>query len=174
MKKETWKPVPGYEGKYEASTAGRVRSLDRLVLYADGRVRVHPGKILSPVKGSNKYLQVFLSDSSNKRKNLSLHEVVARTFLGPRPSGALVLHRNGQREDCRKDNLRYGSYSENEQDKTLHTPVKLSWVDVRNIRQRLHDGEKPRDIAPDYGVTARSIRAIRSGQCFGYVPQEGQ
>lgn len=44
---EIWKDIPGYEGMYQASNIGRVRSLDRVVGYKSDKTRVYPGKILT-------------------------------------------------------------------------------------------------------------------------------
>ena len=45
--KETWKPISNFEGFYEISNSGRVKSLDRLIEYQDGRKQKHNGKILT-------------------------------------------------------------------------------------------------------------------------------
>ena len=50
MKNETWKAIPNYEGYYEVSDLGRVRSLDRFITYSDGRVTKHKGKVLTQNK----------------------------------------------------------------------------------------------------------------------------
>lgn len=50
MTEEIWRPVVGYEGLYEVSSYGRVRSLDRYVKYSNGRINLHKGRILSPGK----------------------------------------------------------------------------------------------------------------------------
>ena len=82
--KEIWKPIPGYNGKYEASCYGRIRSLDRLV---PGK---HPGtyakingKILSTFEVKNGYRRVNLCNEFG-RKAKYVHQLVALSFLGPK------------------------------------------------------------------------------------------
>lgn len=109
---EQWLPVPGYEGEYEASSLGRVRSLDRYVDAGGGRQRISRGRVLKPVRAN--YFKVDLS-----RKKFNLHVVVALTFLGPRPEGMEVCHNNGDRWDCRPANLRYDTHAANQLDTVL-------------------------------------------------------
>lgn len=118
---ETWKPVVGYEGYYEVSDLGRVRSLDRTIYYRDGRVQRHKGKLL---KGSmNNLPQRHLSVNLTRRARQTtkyVHSLVMEAFIGPRPEGMEVCHNNGVAEDNRLKNLRYGTKSENAYDKVRH------------------------------------------------------
>ena len=57
---EEWKSISGYEGLYEVSSYGRVRSLDRYVKYSNGQIRLHKGRILSPKHNGNGYFIVCL------------------------------------------------------------------------------------------------------------------
>lgn len=113
---EIWKPVPGYEGSYEASTLGRIRSADRV---AAGHHRV-PGQILrlNPTQNGY-YLRVALSQNG-ARRTFTVHRLVALTFMGPRPDGMEIRHLNGDGRDCRLDNLAYGTRSENILDQVAH------------------------------------------------------
>ena len=79
---ERWEDVAGYEGVYQVSNLGRVRSLDRLVQYSDGRKYIYKGKIIKPTKNKNRsdYLYVMLS-YNQKRIYKSLHRLVAETFI---------------------------------------------------------------------------------------------
>lgn len=102
---ETWKPVPGYETKYQVSDLGRVRSLPRWT----GQ-RNMSGKVLSP--GGQKcygHETVALGKGNSK----TVHSLVMLAFIGPRPHGADILHMNHIPWDNRLDNLRYGTRSEN-------------------------------------------------------------
>jgi len=99
---EIWKPIPGYEGRYEVSNLGRVRSF----------VRNYAGVFLKPGKASHGYYTVSLG-SKNSR---TLHSLVAETFIGPRPAGQEVLHKDGSRTNNCVENLRYGTRSENIRD----------------------------------------------------------
>lgn len=114
---EQWRPVVGYEGAYEVSDLGRVRSLDRAVPAGRGRTRKSSGRVLSQYLGN--YAKVRLKvDGAGSTKNV--HALVAETFLGPRPDGLEVCHNNGDASDNRLANLRYDTHSANQSDQIAH------------------------------------------------------
>ena len=79
MTEEIWKPISGYEGIYEVSNLGRVRSCDRFVVYNNGRKHKRKGKVLSQSYDAQKYYKVGLC-KNGKQKNFSVQP----------PSGASV------------------------------------------------------------------------------------
>lgn len=95
--KEKWRPVVGYEGRYEVSNLGRIRRV----------------KIITPSKKKHGYMQVSLVDESGVRKSLRLHRIVAEAFL-PNPDGKpQVNHRDENPENNRADNLEWATAEEN-------------------------------------------------------------
>ena len=117
---ERWKPVNGYEGIYEVSNHGRVRSVDRTVTYSNGQVHRYKGKILrTPLLQQTGYPFVKLSNQG-KNQVRTVHSLVAETFIGTRPDGMEVCHNDGDRANNHLDNLRYDTPSENELDKLRH------------------------------------------------------
>lgn len=109
---EIWKDIPGYEGRYQASDQGRVRSVDhrvRLVAQGVETTRLVPSKILSPGRGQSGHVSVALSKGNSKM----VHAIVLQTFVGPAPAGHETLHLNHTPSDNRLSNLRYGTRSEN-------------------------------------------------------------
>ena len=80
---EIWRDIPGYEGMYQASSMGNIRSVDRVILVGTRKHKRH-GKVLVP-RMAGKYLQVNLS-CNGKRKMLLVHRLVALTFI-PNPHG---------------------------------------------------------------------------------------
>ena len=109
---EVWKDIPGYEKLYQVSSAGRVRSKDRVVKYRGGLERSIKGKVLKQ-SNANGYLRIILSVDGKQHQWL-VHRLVALTFLG-RPSfkDAQVNHINSQKRDNRADNLEWVTASEN-------------------------------------------------------------
>lgn len=114
---EIWLPVPGYEGYYEASSLGRVRSLDRMVRTNGGAMRLSRGRIL--VLGAYKrtgHKHVTFSVEGSTR-TFTVHSVVMLTFVGPRPEGLEIRHLNGIPDDNSLTNLVYGTALENAEDR---------------------------------------------------------
>ena len=104
--KEEWKPVVGYEGRYEISSAGRVYS--------------HvSGKMLKPwcsPKARRVQLQVFLFTADGARKPRLVHRLVLEAFVGPCPEGMQACHFNDVPDDNRLLNLRWDMSSANKFD----------------------------------------------------------
>ena len=117
---EQWKPVNGYEGLYEVSSHGRVRSVDRTVTRSDGQVHRRKGKLLrTPLSPGGGYPFVNLS-TQGKHRIRYVHSLVAGAFIGTRPEGMEVCHNDGIKTNNHVDNLRYGTSSDNELDKLRH------------------------------------------------------
>jgi hypothetical protein len=113
---EQWLPVLGYEGLYEVSSAGQIRSLDR----PGKRGQVRRSRILAlhPNPGSG-YLEAGLSVDGRTRTR-RVHQLVAAAFIGPRPPGREVRHLDGDKLNNQAGNLAYSSHSENCLDKGRH------------------------------------------------------
>ena len=109
---EQWRPVVGYEGIYEVSSHGQVRSVDRVVARTDGQSRRLRGKTLKQAVNRKGYMRVdFCRDSV--RKPYEVHTIVAAAFLGTRPEGMQVMHLNDDPRDNRAANLAYGTQVDN-------------------------------------------------------------
>lgn len=114
-----WVSVPGWEGLYEVSDKGDVRSLPRVTRGGFSGVRRVKGKILRPVKRPTGHVQVILSDGE-RREHHDIHRLVMVSFIGPPPPRMEVCHNNGEPSDNRLVNLRYGTRSENIYDAVKH------------------------------------------------------
>lgn len=166
---EVWKDIPGYEGKYQASNLGRVRSLDRRVPCSHGATRLMRGRILKPA-GSKRdpHLSVVLGHGAT---GSMVHQLVALAFLGPCPPGQEVRHLDGDPLNNRADNLAYGTRTENILDvyrvgkawRTLTTEQAL------DIRRRLQTGEQGATLAKEYGVSQSCISAIKTRRTYSWI-----
>lgn len=120
---EVWKPIPGYEGLYEASSLGRVRSCDRETEQTGNGgstfVRLYKGRVLRP-STHGRYHQVTLA-AGGKVRTYNLHALICEAFHGPRPTPAHeAAHWDGNVENNASCNLRWATKLENAQDKQRH------------------------------------------------------
>ena len=106
MKKEIWKSVKGYEGIYEVSSKGRVRSLDRVVIDINGNKQNLKGCVRKLSLSTEGYPIVNLNRQGVK-KTRTVHQLVAESFLGHTPSkyNLVVDHINGNPTDNNVSNL---------------------------------------------------------------------
>lgn len=118
---EEWRPVVGYEGYYEVSNLGRVRSLDRRVSNGSGNTRIARGVMLKPsLRDGFKYYVVNLGHGRGRRRTVQVHILVLEAFVGPRPDGLIACHNDGIHLNNRSSNLRWDTYSENLRDQVRH------------------------------------------------------
>jgi hypothetical protein len=113
---ERWLPAVGYEGYYEVSDLGRVRSLDRVVVTRGRGTRVSPGRILKlgTYKDGHKHVTFSVEGQTH---TFTVHSVVLAAFVGPRPDGLEIRHLNGIPDDNSLTNLVYGTAAENAADR---------------------------------------------------------
>lgn len=110
---EIWLPVVGYEGFYEVSSEGRVRSLDRIVKKWNGE-RAVPTRLLSLSENSHGYLSITLC-KDGKAETKTVHRIVAEAFIPNNNHYPQINHINGNKHDNRVENLEWCSASQNVQ-----------------------------------------------------------
>lgn len=170
---EEWRDIPCYEGEYQVSNIGNVRSLDR-ILSKPNAVRGYPravkGKVLRP-GNTNGYLAVSLSGEQHY-----VHHLVALAFIGPRPEGLEVCHNNGIKSHNFQENLRYDTPVGNAADKCLHGTARfgesishLKEDEVREIRRRA-TFQPQREIAADFGISVNAVSQIIKRRRWGHLP----
>jgi hypothetical protein len=108
---EIWKPVVGYEGLYEVSNMGRVKSCARSYTRVDGATITLKEKLFQQCKNVWGYPMCNLWKNKIK-KNIPVHRIVATTFIPNLENKRTVNHKNGIRDDNRLDNLEWATYSE--------------------------------------------------------------
>lgn len=105
---EVWEDIPEWEGLYQASTYGRVRSLDRLNS-SSARIK---GVNLKPRWNRGGYGQVILCDG-NRKKMITLHRLVALTFIPGNFDGAVINHKDEDKTNNRPENLEWCTTAHN-------------------------------------------------------------
>ncbi len=179
--KEIWKPI--YEGRYEVSSHGRVRSLSREIIPQGASKRGYRklvGRVLIPQKHTQGYLFVVTYPTPGERKARLVHQLVAEAFLvKPTIMGRLeVRHLDGVKTNNRLGNIAWGSTRDNKEDMRRHGTLpfgskcsfsKLNEMDVRDIKRRVRNGEVQMRIAEEYGVHFATISAIHKGKNWKHV-----
>jgi hypothetical protein len=176
---ERWLPVPDYEGLYEVSDLGRVRSLPRL---SKRRNRVYGGNVLKPyVSRHTRGYQVVALCRDSEQDNRLVHQLVAEAFIGRCPPGQEVLHGSNGKMDNRLSEIRYGTRSENINDRVRDGQdnrgekawtAKLTWEAVADIRSRVASGYPQCALADEYDVSRQAICFVVAGRTWRYPPSD--
>lgn len=178
---EVWQPVLGYEGLYEVSNLGRVKSLSRLIRRGSGHWQ-RPSMMLKPtIDPRIGYPAVRLVRNGLSRAH-RVHVLVLTAFVGPPAKGQQCRHLNGNRRDPRLANLAWGTAKENSADRALHGTqaagerhgsARLTETNVREIRRRYWkissrhgNGGK---LAAEYGVSISQIHNIVTRKAWAHV-----
>lgn len=167
MSAERWRDVVGYEGAYEVSSLGRVRSKDRRTSH--GRSR--RAQLLAPARVRDGYLAVQLWTGGVGRMR-GVAGLVAEAFIGPRPGGMQVCHCDGQRTNNRVENLRYDSAAGNQGDRIRHgTHCRGERSpNARLTRERAHairqSAEPDASLAQRFGVSRKAVWLVRRNRTW--------
>lgn len=155
---EAWKAVSGYEGIYEISNLGRVKSLKRKCPYQDG-FRTKPERILKTNIINGGYAQVTL-EKSGTRKSLLVHRLVAMAFIPNPEAFPQVNHINGNKTDNRAENLEWCTAKEN----MVHSVVNCLRSDLKPVVMLSKDGcivrkfNGLKEAARSTGIARQNIR----------------
>jgi hypothetical protein len=150
---ETW--VKCEEGPWFISNQGNMR-FDNTVYHP--HLRGQPIKFRENING---YHFTSITDYQGHRVNIILHILVAKYFLGAKPEGCEIHHRNEDKSDNRADNLAYVTHFENcRRHQIKHRKHRLSPADVREIVEANRIGIPIRQLGRMYGVSHQTICAI--------------
>lgn len=176
---EIWKDIPDFEGKYQISNFGRVKSMLRYQVFSKGGKIEIPEKIRKPILNSE-YLNITLSISKNNIRMKRIHILVATCFIPNPENKPQVNHKDGDKLNNHVDNLEWVTSSENLQH-AYDTGLKFQHIGEKNpgarftntdvilIKSRLSCGEKYKNIAKSIGCNAETIRNIKTGKTWAHI-----
>lgn len=134
--KEIWKDIKGYEGSYQVSNTGKIKSLRRAVEIIDkngkSRISIYQEKVLKQGKDPNGYKRVGLA-LNGKDKTVKVHRIVAQTFIPNPENKPQVNHINGDKTDNNVNNLEWCTAKENIE-KAFETGLKKKGKEVYNSK----------------------------------------
>jgi hypothetical protein len=177
---ERWLPVVGWEGLYEVSNLGRVRSLDRV---ASGCGRGHgrrSGKILKPWLTTTYGYEMVGLYQPGYHERRPVHQLVVEAFIGACPAGQQVRHGPNGKSDNRASQLCYGTPAENQSDRLRDGTsnrgerqgiAKLTDAIVAECRRRHAAGETQVSLALEFGVSKSVMHHAIWGITWTHVPE---
>ncbi len=175
--KEAWKEALYWEGLYEVSDMGRVRTIPRWVKSKGSGKKLLPALIRKPQLNRYGYPVVCLN-GKEKPVLKSIHRMVIEAFIGTIPDGKQVNHKDGNKENNHLDNLEICTLSQNQlhRHRVLgqnngenHPGSKLKESDVHRIRRMVADGMADQEIADAHLVNRSTISHVRRGKTWGWL-----
>lgn len=179
---ELWKPVVGWEEFYAISNKGRLWARERRLRCKT--LRITPARLLKQFLDPKGYYTAILQDKAHSRKrHARIHALVLEAFIGPRPSGYVCRHLDGNRTNNVPSNLAWGTCQENAQDAVKHGTMlgregprgerqglsKLKAEDIPAIRARYAAGERQPAIARDYEVSQTTISCVVTNRTWWHI-----
>ena len=175
MKNEEWRDVVGYEGRYQVSSMGRVKSLERKVRHWRGGERIQKERILKPSNDRRGYLLVSLCDGE-KRKTFSVHRLVCQAFHENPDNKPQVNHINEIKTDNRACNLEWCTCKQNVNHGTRTERSAKSRS--KPVGQYTLDGElvkiwqSPCEAGKQIGLSDSHVSKVANGKlktAYGYI-----
>ena len=171
-KKEIWRDIKGYEGLYQVSDMGRVKSLERTVTRKNGRKQTIRERILKPRSDGHGYLQVKLCNNSGKQKTVKVHRLVCEAFHKNSENKPCVNHIDENKTNNVASNLEWCTYSENNKHGTRTART------CKSVGQYTLNGElvkiwqSTHEVERQMGFANQHISAVALGKAktaYGYV-----
>lgn len=169
---ETWKDIEGYDGLYSISSMGRLRLNQNINRYKCGLYQNMP-------INQDGYIRVSLT-KDKARKKVFLHVLVASAFLGAKPDGCEINHKDGNKENNAADNLEYVTHHQNMQHaivnglwspkiKGKHPRAKFSDQQVVEIKSMYASGMSSTVLGKHFNVSHQTILNMVNGYTYKEV-----
>lgn len=181
MSEEVWKWVPGYEGYYQVSNQGRVRSVKRDIIDSRGVTKHLKGQTIAPRPDRDGYHTIYLcKDGIPVVKKV--HNLILTTFVGECPEGMQTHHLDSNPANNRLENLRWITFAEHIADRVqngsirkgeAHPFAKLRDTQIPEIRCLHATGRyTQRKIADAFGVSSGTIQDVVSCSSWKHIPEK--
>lgn len=181
---EVFKDIAGYEGIYQISNLGDVKSLERtcLVRRKSNSIRLIKERILKPSKNPGGYLQVMLYSNNGATHSKGnwhlLHRLIAIAFIPNPKNKREVNHVNGTKADNRLENLEWATPKENSQHAydiglnfARNGNAKLTEMQAAEIKNKIKGGVSASFLSKEYSVSTATVYHIKTGRiwkCLNY------
>jgi len=175
---EEWRPVKGYEGLYEVSNLGRVKSLARIVDRSHGIPRrVRERIVANSIAGRGYWKTQLYCEGRSKQKYI--HCLVAEAFIGPKPDGLQINHRDGDKSNNTPSNLEYVTPKENighametglfDIRGEKNTRSKYTAEQIENAHSLVAGGRQHKEAAAISGVDQGTIESVCAGKNWKHL-----
>lgn len=176
---ELWKSIEGYEGFYEVSSYGRVKSLKRSMIGKKLNKRFNDKIISQALSKKNSYYHVLLHKLGT-RKNMLVHRLVALAFIEKPFKDVEVNHKDGNKLNNNVNNLEWVTKSEN----NIHArrlnlvdqaigerngAAKTTTASVYSIRDMIAEGILPSVAGKLFGINKRTVRDMCNGSTWTHI-----
>jgi len=164
MKKVIWKTINGFNN-YQINDNGLVKSKQRKVIRFNGKIfhyKTVNERILKPALNGNNYEFVTLRNN-NRHYNKRIHQLVAEHFIGIKPKGLIIHHKDNNKLNNHYENLEYISKQKNT--KYYYNSIGKSMgnvpiTEIKTIKERIDNGESCQKIAKEYNVMRNDIGVL--------------
>lgn len=171
---ETWKDIVGYEGRYQVSDQGRIKSLPNSRRFSELVMKLagHPKTGHYICNLTDQF------DGKWRQKSYFVHTLELAAFVGERPEGFEGCHNDGNPQNNALTNLRWDTTSSNQMDRVAHgtsnrgvrnRAAKLDEATARWIKSRLTAGEKVGALAEEFGLWHGAISAIKNERTWAWL-----
>lgn len=163
---EIWKDVVGYEGFYQVSNYGKIRSMDREITQKNGRKRFYKGEIKSFAKDKDGYLIVCLN-KEGKQKNHKVHRLVGESFIVNYENKPLINHIDEDKSNNHVENLEWATHYENNTHGTrIIKTIEENSIPVKAFRNGLLVGQYSSltECAGALSISSSGISMVLSGK----------
>lgn len=179
---EIWKDIEGFEGFYQVSSAGRVRSIPRQIVSKDGRRWMQPGRAMTIGRHHNGGYSTVVLCRNNKPRAWLVHRLVASAFIPNIAGLPEVNHIDGRKDRNGWENLEWVNRQANidhavataliDNKGVNNQQAKLDEKTVRKILQLYAEGMSAKTIAAATGATARNVQNITSRTSWKHIDME--